>query len=246
VEGPLLYTNADLAIVSFRPNHNEQRNPALRTDSHTVRPLVTFCERFVAGILFGRASEVISLQRRHASRTTEMRVHVRGCSMRLTVIRTIAIAALGVLWSSPTQCNSQAATGSQILFVCEHGNVKSLMAASYFNQLAQERQLPFRAVARGTKPDSTTVPPVIVQELHRDGFDVSTFHPSKVSLSDVSTSEHVVLIGTTLPPEAQEEAVSKMEQWNDVPPANVDYGATRESLKGHVKKLVEQLMQRKR
>ena len=166
--------------------------------------------------------------------------------MRLTVIRTIAIAALGVLWCFPTQCNAQAATRSQVLFVCEHGNVKSLMAASYFNQLAQERQLSFHAVARGSKPSSKTVPPVIVQELRRDGFDVSKFHPSKVSLSDVSASERVVLIGTTLPPEAWEEGASKIEQWNDVPPADVDYAATRESLKSHVTKLVDQLLQLKR
>jgi arsenate reductase len=166
--------------------------------------------------------------------------------MRLTVIRTIAIAALGVLWCAPTQCNAQAAKDSQILFVCEHGNVKSLMAASYFNQLAQQRQLPFHAVARGSRPDSTTVPPAIVQELHRDGFDVSKFHPSKVSLSDVSASERVVLIGTTLPPDVWEEGASKIEQWNDVPPANIDYGATRESLKTHVTKLLEQLVQLRR
>jgi protein-tyrosine-phosphatase len=41
---------------------------------------------------------------------------------------------------------------SQVLFVCEDGNVKGLMAMSYFNQLAQERQLHYCAVSRGTAP----------------------------------------------------------------------------------------------
>ena len=129
---------------------------------------------------------------------------------------------------------------SQILFVCEHGNVKSLMAASYFNQLAQERGLPVRAVARGSAPNSTTVPPAIVRGLRGDGFDVSAFHPSAVSASDVSASQLVITIGTALPLDTQ-TAQLKLEQWNDVPPASVDYGGSRDSLKSHIKDLVEQL-----
>src|SRR5258708_18706422 len=112
---------------------------------------------------------------------------------------------------------------SQVLFVCEHGNVKSLMAASYFNQLAQERGLPFRAVSRGTALDSTTVPPAIIQGLRGDGFDVSSFHPLAVKASDVSASQRVITIGATLPSDAQPVAHRKTEQWNDVPPASVDY-----------------------
>jgi hypothetical protein len=36
----------------------------------------------------------------------------------------------------------------------------------------------------------------------------------------------------------------KSEQWNDVPPASDDNGTARDSLKGHIKKLVEQLANR--
>lgn len=133
---------------------------------------------------------------------------------------------------------------AQVLFVCEHGNVKSLMAASYFNKLAQEYRLPFHAVSRGTAPDSTTVPPAIIQGLRDDGFDVSSFHPSAVSASDVSASHRVVTIGTTLPSDARAAAQEKIEQWNDVPPASIDYGATRDSLKRHIKKLVDELAAR--
>ncbi|WP_130419396.1 hypothetical protein [Edaphobacter modestus] len=119
------------------------------------------------------------------------------------------------------------------------------MAASYFNQLAQELRLPFRAVSRGIAPDSTTVPPAIIQGLRADGFDVSSFHPSAVTSSDVSASQRVITIGTVLPVDAQlASAQPKIEQWNDVPPASVGYGATRDSLKRHIKELVEQLDKR--
>jgi arsenate reductase len=82
--------------------------------------------------------------------------------------------------------------------------------------------LPFQAVSRGSAPDSTTVPPAIIQGLRVDGFDVSSFHPSAVRATDVSASQLVITIGTTLPTDAQTIAQPKIEQWNDVPPASVD------------------------
>jgi protein-tyrosine-phosphatase len=157
------------------------------------------------------------------------------------LIRIVAISALVLTLSGPVSKGRAQTHDSQVLFVCEHGNVKSLMAASYFNQLAQERRLPFRAVSRGTAPDSTAVPSAIIQGLRGDGFDVSSFHPSAVKASDVSASQRVITIGTALPTEVQITAQPKIEQWNDVPPASVDYGAARDSLKVHIKKLVEQL-----
>lgn len=129
---------------------------------------------------------------------------------------------------------------SQILFVCEHGNVKSLMAASYFNQLAQQRGLPLRAISRGSAPDSNTVPAAIREALKGEGFDVSAFHPAAVSTSDISTSRRVVMIGTTLPASVGVPGVTP-DQWDDVPPASVNYAASRESLKAHVKQLIDQL-----
>lgn len=144
----------------------------------------------------------------------------------------------------PAICRAQKPADSQILFVCEHGNVKSLMAASYFNQLAQQSGSPFHAVARGTAPNSTTVPTTTLQELRRDGVDVSSFHPSKVGPSDISSSERVITIGVTLPKKMQSDARPKMEEWNDVPPAGTDYEAMRASLKDHVKKLLAELRKR--
>src|SRR5262249_61970728 len=39
-----------------------------------------------------------------------------------------------------------------VVFVCEHGAAKSVVAAAYFNRLAAERGLSVRAVARGADP----------------------------------------------------------------------------------------------
>lgn len=161
--------------------------------------------------------------------------------MNLSLSRIVTIVAF-VLTPVCTVSQSQAQSrDSQVLFVCEHGNVKSLMAVSYFNQLAEKRRLPFRAVSRGTAPDSTTVPPAIIQGLRGDGFDVSSFHPSAVRVSDISASQRVITIGAVLPSDAQAAAELKIEKWNDVPPASVDYSAASASLKRHIKSLIAAL-----
>jgi arsenate reductase len=46
----------------------------------------------------------------------------------------------------------------KIVFVCEHGAAKSVIAADYFNKLAAERGLNYEAVCRATAPDSTLNP----------------------------------------------------------------------------------------
>src|ERR1041384_6702150 len=61
-------------------------------------------------------------------------------------------------------------TDSQtVVFVCEDGSVKSVVALAYFTQLARERHLPMRAISRGTAPD-TAVPRVVREGLRRDGL----------------------------------------------------------------------------
>jgi arsenate reductase (thioredoxin) len=129
---------------------------------------------------------------------------------------------------------------AQVLFVCEHGNVKSLMAASYFNQLAKERGLPLRGISRASAPNSTTVPPNIASALRAEGFDVSDFHPAAVRAADVAAAKRVITIGTTLPASIKTAGLD-IEQWNDVPPASTQYFASRDSLRNYVRELIERL-----
>jgi len=153
-----------------------------------------------------------------------------------TLIATVATLAL--------VCNASFAAeqspAEQVLFVCEHGNVKSLMAASYFNQLAAQRGLPWRAVARGVAPDSTTVPERIAAALLADGVDVSEFRPAKVDASDAAEAVRIVMIGAEVPTRVTRDG-QRIERWNDVPPASTSYDAARSSLKAHIADLLDQL-----
>jgi len=130
----------------------------------------------------------------------------------------------------------------EVLFVCEHGNVKSLMAASYFNEIARARGLTMRALSRGSAPDSDTVPDAIRSQLQAEGFDVSDFHPAAVTSRDVAAAARVVTIGTSLPPSVTAKGTT-IEQWNDVPAASADYGAARAVLRKRIEALLDRMTQ---
>ena len=39
-----------------------------------------------------------------------------------------------------------------VIFVCEHGAAKSVLATAYFNKMAADKHLPYRAAFRGVNP----------------------------------------------------------------------------------------------
>jgi protein-tyrosine-phosphatase len=128
---------------------------------------------------------------------------------------------------------------STVLMICEHGSVKSLMAASLFNAEASRRGLPFRAVARGLTPDAA-VPTTIAAAMKQEGFDVSQFKPSAVSNDDVAQSAYVVTIGIE-PAKVAGNHGERSEQWDDVPAASVDYASAHAVLQRHVDQLLDKL-----
>lgn len=161
--------------------------------------------------------------------------------MRRLLVAAAMVGFAGAMIGYAAQRSPAADAKAQVLFVCQHGNVKSLMAASYFNQQAEKLGLPYRAVARGVAPDSTTVPQPIAEGLRADGISVSEFHPAAVTTSDAAASQRVVTIGVELPAQIQKAAGARIQQWNDVPPASEGFAATRDSIKEHVRRLIEEL-----
>lgn len=157
------------------------------------------------------------------------------------VRRGLAALLLGVIVMTAGRAadtNEASSASTPVLLVCEHGSVKSLIAASLFNRAATERGLPFRAISRGVTPDRA-VPPKIAEALEREGFDVKDFKPAPVSSTDIAQASHIVAIGVNLSPVASPPA--SVEHWNDVPAASVDYSAARLSLKRHVDTLLDEL-----
>src|SRR6266702_4942122 len=104
----------------------------------------------------------------------------------------IVLLSLGMsLGGQSLAADSSLNDPARVVFVCEHGSVKSLIAMEYFNRSARERGLPYRAVARGTAPE-LTVPVPVREGLHAAGFDVSEFVPQLFKASDVDGASLVV------------------------------------------------------
>ena len=78
-----------------------------------------------------------------------------------------------------------------VIFVCEHGSAKSVIAAAHFNNLARERNLNLRAVSRGTNPDKE-IAPKAAEGLQADGLPVAQEKPKRLSRADVSRGIRVV------------------------------------------------------
>ncbi|MCH9651176.1 MAG: hypothetical protein K0U98_23330 [Deltaproteobacteria bacterium] len=141
--------------------------------------------------------------------------------------------------SGVAAANSDQATTPSVVMVCEHGTVKSLIAAKLFDQEASQRGLALRAVSRGMHPDEA-VPAKIAKALENDGFDISGFDPEKLSKPDVTGSLRVVAIGADLAATG-DGAPSPILRWDDVPPASVDYEASKASLLAHIQALLDEL-----
>jgi arsenate reductase (thioredoxin) len=125
-----------------------------------------------------------------------------------------------------------------VLFVCEHGSVKSLIASEWFNRMARERGLPLRAVSRGVEPDAG-VPAGVAENLRKDGFPVASLAPRRLEKSDIDGASHIVAIGADSPLFAQAKA--PVERWSDIPPASTQYETSREAMRKRLEALFRTL-----
>ena len=124
-----------------------------------------------------------------------------------------------------------------ILFVCEHGAAKSVIAAVYFNKLAAERHLTVRATYRGTDPQAD-LSARTVEGLRADGLIPPTGKPTAIAEQDIARATHIFAIGCTLPENAR--ASGKAADWSDVPD-DQGYAAMRDAIVRHVTALLDEL-----
>src|ERR1700716_3028298 len=107
--------------------------------------------------------------------------------------------AVGILLLAPALPGlSQTGEPPTVVFVCEHGSAKSVIAAAHFNRLAESKGLPYRAISRGVHPDAE-IPGNIKAGLSADGLDVSRWKPKMIGDDDIQRAERVVTLACELP-----------------------------------------------
>ena len=126
---------------------------------------------------------------------------------------------------------------SIIVFVCEHGAAKSVIAASYFNKIGREKDLRVHAIARGTRPDAE-LSSKTVAGLREDGLTPGESIPRKLTGDDLETAERIVSF-CDLPDEFQQEVI--IERWDGIPPVSEDYQKARDAIVARLQILIEHL-----
>jgi arsenate reductase len=125
----------------------------------------------------------------------------------------------------------------KIIFVCEHGAAKSVIAASYFNKLVKERNLDYVAECRGTSPDSVVSASTKAGLTNDKMFGPST-KPRKLLISDVVNVERIILF-TKLP--ADINANIKIENWSDIQNVDAEYEKRRDAIVKKIGELLDSL-----
>ena len=133
--------------------------------------------------------------------------------------------------------NSTMAQTKKIIFVCDHGAGKSVVAASYFNKLAKERNLDYVAECRGTNPDS--IVSLKTQEgLTKDDVYDAKIKPTKLQLSDTTNAERIILF--TAAPQGINTKV-KTENWSDIENVDAEYQKRRDAIIQKINSLLDTL-----
>ena len=138
----------------------------------------------------------------------------------------VCVAAGGLAESTPT-----------VIFVCEKGSVKSVLAAAQFNRLAQQKNLAFTAVPRGLRADEV-VPEKLLQNMKADGLEAGLSLSRKLTAEEANSAVVVVSM-CDLPAEFGQD--TRIESWPDIPPVSVDYTKARDVLAAQIEKLTATL-----
>ncbi len=128
---------------------------------------------------------------------------------------------------------------TRVLFMCPHGAAKSVLASTYFRQLAKERGLNVIVESAGTEPDPA-VAPAVATHLAKQGYPVPTEKPRPATPADMAKADVVISLGCDL--SRLPAPKGTLLKWDDVPPPSEDFAKADSAIRRHVTELVDQLV----
>ena len=142
----------------------------------------------------------------------------------------------------PAQQESKTAA-PKIVFVCEHGAAKSVVAAKELEKLARERGISIQAVSRGRTPDPD-IPLVVRTGLKADGIEIGTMKPVQVKPEDLRDAARVISFGPDLSAVAGQKV--RVEDWSATPDVSGNFPAARDYIVKRLQTLLDQIAEAKR
>ena len=154
------------------------------------------------------------------------RISRRGCC-------SVAVALLVALLPFRAHSMLRRSESRLVVFVCEHGAAKSVIAAEIFNQAAARQGLPFAAVARGVDPDPE------VMRVVRERLFSSGRQPVPTKLSpELARCASLIVSFTAIPVELLDG--QEPLRWSS-PSVSVDYASAEQAISRQVLGLVSAL-----
>jgi arsenate reductase (thioredoxin) len=129
-----------------------------------------------------------------------------------------------------------------VLFMCQHGAAKSVLASAYFQRVAKERGLNVRVISAGTDPDGQ-VAPAIANHLKKNGYEVPVLKPRLATAEDIATADVVISIGCDLKglPAPRGTVVT----WDDMPSTSAEFARADERIRERVAQLMEEFVRKR-
>jgi arsenate reductase len=152
--------------------------------------------------------------------------------MRISMLSLLPLASAAML----AQDGKSSDTKPKVVFVCEHGSAKSVIAATEFARMAKEKGLDLNILARGTSPEDE-IPKAVRDGLKSDGYDVSGLKPTKVSEKDLKGAAKIISFGPDLKPWLSDGA--SVSDWSATPAVNEDYRKAREYIRKQLEILLK-------
>lgn len=169
------------------------------------------------------------MNRRQATGSIAGTVAAAAAAVRVFLIGLALVACKG----------DRAASATDVVFICEHGAAKSVIATEYFNKLAAERGLAVRAIARGADPQAD-LSVSAVRGLQADGLPPTLAAPRPITALELRSSARIVAFDCGQP---TMKALKAMDTcWDDVPMVADDYARARNAIRAHVAAMIDQLL----
>lgn len=126
----------------------------------------------------------------------------------------------------------------KVVFVCEHGAAKSIIAKAEFERIAKEKGLSFEVVSRGTTPDAE-IASGVRKNLLAEGTDLGLAKPLKISAKDLEGAVAVITFGPDLAEWMPRGA--KTLDWSATPSPGKDYKEARDYIRKQIEGLVGEI-----
>ena len=154
--------------------------------------------------------------------------------MRLTIftVKTWLAILLGFFFGLESYAQSK-----KIVFVCEHGSAKSIIAVSYFNKIAKEKNLSWEAVSRGTTPDAE-ISAKTKKLLTDDNMPVPQVKPQAITQKDIDEANQVILF---FPLPENIEGGDNLQYWLGIDAVNGDFQKLRDDILAKLLPLIDSL-----